>query len=139
MYETSFTWDETIHLPGYNLVMPDTAAGSLAVTFFWQTLDRMDASYTNFLHLIDPASGQIVAQADVIPLGWTYPTNLWEKGEIIEDTIHLSLAGLPPGVYDLFAGWYDLDTGERLPAYSETGRPFVGQTVLLTTVEIPGN
>ena len=118
---TNFTWDDTFFLPGFDLRLDDAETNSLAVTFYWGVLDRMDSSYTNFVHLVDPQTKEIVAQADVIPRGWTYPTSWWETDEWVEDTVRLSLDGVSPGSYDLFVGWYDLETGERVPVYSETG------------------
>jgi hypothetical protein len=126
------TWGDMLALPGYDLASPED--DSLAVTLYWQALRRMDTSYTAFLHLIDPTTGELVAQADVIPRGWSYPTSWWEKGEMVEDTVWLSLDGVPPGDYDLFVGWYDLDSGGRLPAFSDSGEPFAGGSVYLTTV-----
>jgi hypothetical protein len=130
---TNYTWDEAISLQGYDLSFPDD--DSLAIHPYWQALRRMDTSFTNFFHLIDPSSGQIVAQADVIPRGWTYPTNWWEQGEVVEDRVVLPLEGVPPGEYDLYVGWYDIDTGQRLPVHSETGELIPGNSVLLTAVE----
>ena len=95
----------------------------------------MKTSYTAFLHLINPTSGKIVSQADVTPRGWTYPTNWWERGELVEDGIVLSMTGVPTGDYDLFVGWYDLETGERLRAYLETGEEIPSSTALLTTIQ----
>jgi hypothetical protein len=130
---TNATWDDLIFLPGFDLSYPD--ADSLAVHVYWQAKNRIDASYTNFFHLINPNTGEVVAQADVIPRGWTYPTNWWEQGEWVDDTVRLSLEGLPPGEYDLFVGWYNMENGKRLPAYSETGELFAGDSVPLITVK----
>jgi hypothetical protein len=130
---TDATWDDLIFLPGFDLTYPD--ADSLAVHVYWQAKTRMDSSYTNFFHLMNPDTGEVVAQADVIPRGWTYPTNWWEQGEWVEDTVRLSLEGVPPGEYDLFVGWYNMENGERLPAYSETGELFAGDSVPLITVK----
>jgi len=130
---TNITWDDSISLFGYDLSYPGT--DSLDVHVYWFAKNRMDISFTNFFHLVNPNTGEVVAQSDVIPRGWTYPTNWWEQGEWVEDTVTISLDGLPPGEYDLFTGWYNLDTGERLPAYSATGELFADDSVPLTTIE----
>jgi hypothetical protein len=75
----------------------------------------MDESYKIFLHLTNAGTGELAAQVDSIPVKWTYPTNWWEEGEIIEDTIQLSMEGIEPGSYQLWLGWYDEGTGQRLP------------------------
>jgi hypothetical protein len=130
---TNATWDDLIYLPGFDLSYP--VADSLDVHVYWLAKNRMDASYTNFFHLVNPNTGEVVAQSDVIPRGWTYPTNWWEQDEWVEDRVTISLDGLPPGEYDLFTGWYNLDTGERLPAHSATGELFANDSVPLTTIE----
>jgi hypothetical protein len=130
---SDINWDNKIYLSGYDIFYPEQ--DSLAVTLYWGALDRMDISYSTFLHLIDPSSGEILSQADAIPRGWTYPTNWWEQSEWVEDTVVLSLADVPPGDYELLIGWYNSETGERLSANSATGEEFPDGAVLLTTTQ----
>ncbi len=69
---------------------------------------------------------------DSQPLNGLYPTNLWSPGESISDTFLLPLpaGGLPSGTYRLVTGFYELDTGQRLPVGG--GRDFaeLGQLVV---------
>jgi hypothetical protein len=74
----------------------------------------MDEAYKFFVHVVDPASEQLVAQADVMPRDWTYPTSWWEAGEVVSDEIVLSLTDVPEGIYRLYIGVYGADGG-RLP------------------------
>jgi hypothetical protein len=94
----------------------------------------MDASYKVFVHLIDPTTGAIVAQDDAVPRRWTYPTPWWERSEVVEDTVPLSLDGVSPGPYRLILGVYDPETGQRLPAYSADGERYPDDALPLTTV-----
>jgi 4-amino-4-deoxy-L-arabinose transferase-like glycosyltransferase len=106
---------EAIQLRGVDLtgqVLP--GAGTLALTFYWQTSRPAGKDYTLFIHLRN-ATGQIVAQQDGPPLAGRYPTSLWEPGEIIRDQVQFPWNGLAPGRYELVVGWYDLASGERLP------------------------
>jgi hypothetical protein len=128
------TWDEAISLARYDLSRRPSE-DILEVTLHWQTLRRMDTSFTNFLHLVDPVSGQIVAQADVIPRGWTYPTNWWEQGELVEDTVQLYLENVPSGEYELYVGWYDNEDGERLPATSKSGKLIPDRRAFLAKID----
>jgi hypothetical protein len=101
---------DELRLLGYDLgVMGDEAH----VTLHWQALRQMD-DYKFFVHLDDAESGALVAQADVVPRQWTYPTSQWRVGEIVPDEIILSLEGVPAGEYKLWVGVYRPDTGERL-------------------------
>jgi len=128
------TWDEVIALSGYELLGTESK-DILEVTLDWQALQRMDTSFTNFLHLVDPESGQILAQADVIPRGWSYPTNWWEQGELVEDTIQLYLESVPSGEYELYVGWYDIENGERLPVSSKSGELLPDKRAFLARIE----
>ena len=125
-------WGEAILLHGYDLTR---SAESLELTLYWQAEQRMDVSYKVFVHLMDLAAGTVVAQEDAVPRRWTYPTTWWERDEVVQDTIALSLDGKSPGQYRLIVGIYDPETGERLPAYSADGERYLDDAVPLTTVQ----
>ncbi len=127
-------WGDQISMLGYDLPAVDESDETVRITIYWQALRRMDTSYTAFLHLENPATGEIVSQADVIPRGWSYPTSWWEAGEVVEDAIQLPLEGVPPGEYQIFLGWYNMETGERLGAISETGETFAEDRVPITSI-----
>ena len=130
---SNVNWDDVISLPGYDLAI---GTETVTATFYWQAERRMDTSYKFFLHLLDPATGDIVAQVDTVPRNWSYPTSWWEQGEVIADTVSLSVAEAPPGEYILLLGFYDSDTGERLPVYSADGETFPGDAVPLTALKL---
>jgi hypothetical protein len=110
--ETETAFGVVLSLLGYDMRQEDDA---LTVTLHWQALRRMGESYKVFLHLYDVESGALVAQVDVVPRDWTYPTTSWVVGEVVSDELHLPLGEIPAGTYRLGAGAYDADTGERLP------------------------
>jgi hypothetical protein len=98
--------------------------------------------YKVFVHLYEAQSGALVAQQDIVPRGWTYPTNWWESGEIVSDEIALPLEGVPAGAYRggryrIAVGVYDPDTLERLSIQTETGAPLGDHLELETAVNIP--
>ena len=104
-------WQNLIQLNGYDL---SQTPEQLTLTLHWQALSRPDKSYKFFIHLLDAASGELVAQADFVPRDWTYPTNWWEAGEVVVDTAVLPLETVGSGTYQLLVGIYDPDSGERL-------------------------
>jgi hypothetical protein len=110
--EVGATFGNALRLLGYDL---EIGADALRVFPHWQVLRRMDVRYKFFVHLYDADSGALVAQTDVMPLGWAYPTSWWEVAEIVSDEIELSLDGVPEGTYRLGIGVYHPDTGARLP------------------------
>jgi hypothetical protein len=70
----------------------------------------MTTSYHIFVHAVDE-DGQLLAQSDGEPAGWTRPTTGWAVGEYIVDEHSLVM---PPGVTALRVGVYDPDSGRRL-------------------------
>lgn len=108
-------WANGIRLLGFDLPAPPIAPGSSAhLTFYWQPQDELNHNLTLFVHLID-GQGNIVAQRDQIPLGGARPTMGWAPGEVVTDSLDLSIgAGVPPGDYSIRIGWYDAQTGERI-------------------------
>ena len=87
---------------------------SCAVPLLWRAEAETPTDYRVFVHLVD-ATGNIVAQSDAAPAGWTRPTTSWLPGEYVLDTHTLTLpATLPEGPLSLRVGLYDPDTGQRL-------------------------
>jgi hypothetical protein len=102
---------DALRLLGYGVRQE---ADELDVTLHWQAVRRIEVAYKFFVHLLDPETGDLVAQADVMPRDWTYPTHWWEAGEVVSDEIRLGLSRVPPGAYDVVIGAYDPETGVRL-------------------------
>jgi hypothetical protein len=114
--------DQLLRLLGYDLrAAPRPAGSQLGVTLHWQAVQRMEVAFKFFVHLLDLETGELVAQADVMPRDWTYPTTWWEKGEVVSDEITLSVSDVPSGVYRVVIGVYDPETGVRLPITDATG------------------
>ncbi len=128
-----------VQLIGYDL---DTRraypGGRVPVTLYWQALTSIPASYQVFTHLENEASG-LIAQADGVPVCWSYPTNLWRPGQIIADQHAIPLPlDVAAGRYPLHIGLYLTDTFERLDILDEAGNP-AGTSLVLEMVEIRGD
>ncbi|MCL6510817.1 MAG: glycosyltransferase family 39 protein [Anaerolineae bacterium] len=100
------------------------------ITFDWTTLQPPGKDYTLFVHVLD-ADGQQIGQKDAEPFDGQYPTGLWETGERVRDVRAIAL---PANAKRLRIGWYDRQTGQRLPAYSADGKPWPDDIVF---IEIP--
>jgi hypothetical protein len=125
-------WADLISLPSHEIAISDKW---LLLTLYWKAEQPIDASYKVFVHVIDQATGEIKVQHDAEPRDWSYPTNQWAPGELVDDTIYLSLDGLPTGDYRLQTGFYDPSTGQRLGAYSAQGELISDDIVILTTFQ----
>jgi hypothetical protein len=131
-HEVDAQWETLITLLGYNLQQSDE---ELLLTLYWQADDRMSRSYKVFVHLIDETTGTIVAQNDSIPRQWGYPTTLWEREEVVDDTIVLPVGEIGPGSYRLQVGLYDPDTGNRLGVSTSNEKLYPDNVYPLTTLQ----
>jgi hypothetical protein len=111
-----------VRLLGYRLD-PIVAGAPLRVTLYWLPVAHTDRPYTVFVHLLHPALGS-VAQADAYPGDGQYPTTLWIHRRPFADVYALPLPASPEaGTLTLVAGFYDLATGQRLPARGAAAAP----------------
>jgi hypothetical protein len=122
---------DSIVLLGYVPSTNDIRAGdALLLTFFWQSLVKPSRDYTVFVHLLD-TDGKLRAQLDVQPRGGTYPTSLWDAGEILRDDYSLNLpADLAPGLYRLEIGLYEYPSLTRLTAMDANGQALGDRWIL---------
>ncbi|MEM7345278.1 MAG: hypothetical protein AAF485_13650, partial [Chloroflexota bacterium] len=125
-----------IRLIGYDL---DTGrafpGGRVPVTLYWQTIQPVPANYQVFTHLESEDTG-LIAQADGVPVCWTYPTDIWRPGQIIADQHAITIPPeTSPRLYPIQIGFYLADTFERLEILDEAGNP-AGTSFMLTEVEI---
>lgn len=118
MHALSVDFGDDIALLGYDVEQGDEV---LRLTLHWQAKRRMDVFYKFFVHLYVVDSSVLLAQTDVVPRDWTYPTTWWEAGEVVSDEIPLSLEEVPPGQYQLAVGVYDAESGERLLVVDAAG------------------
>jgi 4-amino-4-deoxy-L-arabinose transferase-like glycosyltransferase len=113
---------DRIRLAGIDLSQTEAYPGDVVtVTLQWEAIDRISEEYTGFVHLVDPG-GVDVAQDDHPPLNGRYPTHLWFPGTVVFDPYRLELPDdLEEGEYELWGGFYDPDSGRRLPAMVQGG------------------
>jgi hypothetical protein len=108
---TDAAFGDQIRLYGYDLA---TEEDLLQLKLYWGTEQRIDRTYKVFVHLVDAATSEMLAQYDAAPRNWAYPTTWWEAGEVIDETIELPLPSLDGRDIVLSVGLYDELTGERL-------------------------
>ncbi|MEM9774636.1 MAG: hypothetical protein AAF902_08665, partial [Chloroflexota bacterium] len=121
------TFDTIGRLHGYTQT---ETQDRLTVEMVWQVEQVPAEFYVSFLHLIDPATGDIVAQRAWIPADGLRPTTGWRPGEFISDTHSLDLAELPAGTYDIALGLYVPNTFQR-PAVTLNGAEQVAREVVI--------
>lgn len=134
-------WAGKIELLGIDLSPgPRGPGATVSVVVYWRALSEMDRPYTFFVHLLgpdNPATGTpLWAQRDAQPADGTYPTHGWDVGEIVIDEYVLVIPKeLPPGEYELSAGFYYLPTLERLAVVDGDGQA-VGDRVAVERFDV---
>ena len=74
---------------------------------YLEATGSITGNYQIFTHLV-AADGTLVAQADHIAGADSYPTSLWQPGNVLYNRFEIQLpAGTPPGEYHVLAGLYD--------------------------------
>ena len=104
-------WGEAIVLRGLGW---HRVANTLHIELEWEALQDVERDYKFFIHLVK--DGSLVSQYDGVPANWTRPTTTWQAGETIQEQVPIDLEDAPGGDYALAIGWYDPETGERMPA-----------------------
>ena len=104
---------------------------TLNLTIVWQAKRALTRRYTAFVHLEKRGGGK-VTQDDSEPRGGIYPKIRWAPNEMVRDLYALNLPrDLAPGKYFIRVGWYDAETGDRLPVAGSAE-----DAVVLTTIEM---
>jgi 4-amino-4-deoxy-L-arabinose transferase-like glycosyltransferase len=128
------TLGDQVELLGYNL-STETASpeNTLTLTLYWRALAEMDESYTVFAHLVAP-DGSMAGQRDSLPVGGSYPTDLWMTGEVVTDVYEITVrADAAPGAHRLEVGMYVAETGTRLSIADSHDDAVVLQSVTITS------
>lgn len=125
---------DALDLLGYTLEpsAADIKAGDeLELTLYWRSQQTVARDYTVFVH-IENESGQLILTKDGEPHQASYPTSIWSRGEIVDDTRNIQLPhDLPPDEYRISIGLYLLESGQRLTTSDGSDQ------IVLTTFSIP--
>ena len=127
-------YDDGIRFDGYTLA-PDTLKPGTAsvLTLYWQAVDPPVQSWRVFVHL-DPIGGQGGRiNFDHEPAGGRYPTEEWEKGDVVRDTVRLNLPTWAVArSYELWVGFYQ--GNQRLDVVNRTQVRTDGQNRVLAGI-----
>jgi 4-amino-4-deoxy-L-arabinose transferase-like glycosyltransferase len=126
-----------MELIGYAPLPGQVQPGEKAfITLYWKALAPMEQNYSVFVHLLTK-NDLIIGQRDMYPGQGTYPTSLWEQGDIVADTyaVPVSPATLTPTTAQVEVGLYLLETGVRLPQLGSGGQ-VLGDNVRFGEIEV---
>ena len=116
----SLPWKRGVELRNAGFPARAATGATLDVTLTWHALEQLDADYLTFVHLVD-AGGNVVAESNEAAKNGRFPTSSWVRGDWIEQSQQLSLAGVPAGRYELYAGLWDEAADRTLPVVDDDG------------------
>jgi hypothetical protein len=111
---------------------PSPTDPGLQVSLCWESLAPTPIDYTVFVHLYDER-GELLATGDGPPVNGAFPTRLWQPGDRAIDAHLIRVTDeilSTIGDYRVGIGLYDLNSGQRLPAW-QAGQPLPDAVVLL--------
>jgi hypothetical protein len=126
---------DTAALLGINPDRPLTVKAGQSVDFQtrWLARDPIGFSRRIFVHLVDPVTGEIIAQHD----GLDAPPRFWQAGDWIAQQHVLSITtDTPAGVYELRLGLYDPATGQRILQTDYNHTQPLSDYLVLGTLEV---
>jgi hypothetical protein len=130
----------TIRLLGDDLPSVAVPAGGvLRLPLAWRLEKHTPAELKRFVHVIGPAKADgttLYAQLDSSPCDNSVPSWQWKPGESMLENAKVELpADMPAGSYQVFTGWYDSGSVQRLAATDVNGNE-LGDTIDLGTIQV---
>jgi hypothetical protein len=124
---------QKLRLRGYDFAAESVRAGdTVALSLHWQALNPMAVRYRAFVHI---ESDRLWGQHDDDPV-CRLRTDEWRPPQSGMGQFRVRLdPATPPGIYPVTAGIYDPDTGARLEATDDYGRP-LGSMIVLTSIKV---
>lgn len=116
----SLPWKRGAEVRNAGFAARAPSGGTLDVVVTWHVLEQLDADYLVFVHLVN-AAGDIVAEHNAPPKAGRFPTSSWVRGDWIEDTQQVRLAGVAPGTYQVYLGLWNEQDNRTLPAVDDAG------------------
>jgi hypothetical protein len=132
------TFGQSVQLAGLETAPAATVQPGkpIELPLVWQVVEPAERPLVRFVHLLG-ANGELVAQVDSIPCSGTCPSNTWVAGEVVRDTVALTVPeDAAVGKYTLATGWYDGETLQRLEARDEQGVVLADGLAPLLDVEV---
>jgi hypothetical protein len=109
----------------------------LPLTIYFRAENRIDEDYTLFIHLVDDQND--LYAFDGVPFQGRHPTRQWEPGAVFADSYDIVVnpeAPIEDGwLASLTLGFYDLEHGDRLPVFDQSGNP-AGDRIAVGPVRI---
>lgn len=138
-HDVSAALGDLATLLGYDFNLPADglrAGDPFSVTLYYQATGTTTQDLTQFVQLYSPDLG-MAAQYDAPPQQGGNPTWAWVRGEVVTDTLTLTVApDASLGPYRLQVGLYNPLDNTRLPTRDRDGNPLPDGQVVLSELAI---
>jgi hypothetical protein len=126
---------DTIQFEGFEFVNDKPKPGDMIpLIMYWRSIGAIDRNYTVFVHLLNE-KGELVSGVDSQPRSGSSPTKSWVPNQFTVDWALIPVpVEVPNGAYYLEIGWYDGETGKRLPRMD--AHEVIGDSFEIRPVEI---
>jgi len=115
----------------------DHASREVSVMLHWRAHSDSLPDDTVLVHIVNQATGEVVAIGDAQPFYGHYPFSQWQAGEVVATPYWVMLpADLPAGTYQARVGVYDTATGQRR-AIVDPMQDAAGDSLMLQTFDLP--
>lgn len=119
-------YGDLFELVSYRFQPTTVAPGEmLTITAYWRCLRETNLDYSIYVHLLG-RNGEPIGQMDTYPGLGTYPTSLWQAGELIRDVYQVTISptAMTPTLARVEIGPYLYrQEAEPLPMSDGEGRP----------------
>ena len=134
------TYGDQMELVAYELDTDSLTPGdTLHVTAYWRCIAPTDRDYSIYVHLYGQ-EGEAIGQIDTYPGLGTYPTSLWDAGQIVKDVYPVTVSpdARVPILARIEIGPYLKDGGAPpLPLFDGQSRPLGSPVVGRVRVASP--
>ena len=115
----------------------EASSRQIEVILYWRATTPQGQPLTVFTQILN-AEGQQVAGHDSVPKNGTAPVTSWPVNSIQVDSHLIELPpNLPPGQYQVIAGLYNSNSGERLRSIAPNGSTHPNRAVILHPIQLP--
>jgi hypothetical protein len=136
---TNAQFDNFVILRGYEL--DDTTlqpGGYLTLDLYWEVLNQPPGNFLLFVHLMDEATGTLIAQRDTHPGLGNFPSSQWQPGDRFVESIrlHASETMVAPTTAELSIGLYAPGENSYRLGIADAAGSFLGDAVPLGKIAI---
>ena len=136
---TNAQFDSFVVLRGYEVSSDSLQPGGvLTVDLYWEVLGQPPGNFLLFVHLIDEATGTLIAQRDTHPGLGNFPSSQWQPGDRFIESIrlHASETMYTPSSASLQIGLYAPGEGGYRLGIADANGNFVGDALILDEIAI---